>query len=87
MLATAYPQLTVGSTFFILVAFPLFFRSALLQPVNALIAGVKQVEHHDLTVVVPVRFNDEAEFSGASSEINPTPFHLLTNQLQTQPLC
>lgn len=51
--------LTVAGSLFILLAFPLFFRTFLIQPLNALVGGVRAVNEGNLSVQVPLRFPDE----------------------------
>ena len=47
------------STFLILGIFPLFFRTSLIKPLQALLQGVRRVDEGDLDARVPVRVNDE----------------------------
>ena len=49
----------LASTFIILVVFPLFFRTSLIKPLEALLRGVRRVDEGDLDTPVPVRVNDE----------------------------
>lgn len=49
----------LGSALFILVFFPLFFRVSLVEPLDALLRGVDQVDQGQREVQLPVRFNDE----------------------------
>ncbi len=46
----------------ILLVFPSFFKSILVDPLHALLEGVKQVKQGRLSVAVPVRSNDEIGF-------------------------
>lgn len=50
------------SNLFIMVIFPLFFRSKIIAPLNRLLQGVTQANTGDLNVVVPVSQNDEIGF-------------------------
>ena len=49
----------LGSALFILIIFPLFFRSSLVNPLGALLKGVDEVDEGRRDVEIPVRFNDE----------------------------
>ena len=49
----------IGSALFILIFFPLFFRVSLVEPLDALLSGVDEVEHGKREIELPVRFNDE----------------------------
>ena len=51
--------LILGSSFFIIVVYPLFFRLSLVKPLAALLEGVHQVNEGNLDTQVPVRVNDE----------------------------
>jgi len=46
----------------ILAVFPSFFKSILVNPLQELLEGVKQVKQGRLSTAVPVRFNDEIGF-------------------------
>lgn len=48
--------------FVVLVLFPLFFKSSLVNPLNNLLSGVEKVNKGDLDVVVPVKVRDEIGF-------------------------
>ncbi|WP_167481403.1 SpoIIE family protein phosphatase [Leptospira kemamanensis] len=50
----------------LLVVFPLFFRSALVNPLYALLAGVEKVNQGNLEVEVPIKVNDEIGFLAES---------------------
>ena len=50
------------SSFFILVIFPLFFRSNLILPLERLLAGVRQADQGDLSISVPLTHNDEVGY-------------------------
>lgn len=56
----------LGSVFFIIVVFPLFFRESLVKPLNRLLDGVRKVNEGDLGVVVPVQVEDEIGFLSGS---------------------
>ena len=56
----------LGSAFFIIYIFPLFFRSNLIRPLDRLLAGVRQVDAGDLDVSVPVTHNDEVGYLTAA---------------------
>jgi class 3 adenylate cyclase/HAMP domain-containing protein len=49
----------IGATLFVLIFFPVFFRLSLVEPLNALLRAVDQVDAGFLDVEVPVRYNDE----------------------------
>ncbi len=48
--------------FVVLILFRFFFHGALVSPLNALLAGVRQVNEGDLDVEVPVKVEDEIGF-------------------------
>ncbi|RHX87717.1 SpoIIE family protein phosphatase [Leptospira stimsonii] len=48
--------------FVVLVLFPLFFKSSLVNPLNNLLSGVEKVNKGDLDVQVPVKVRDEIGF-------------------------
>ncbi|MDF3818458.1 SpoIIE family protein phosphatase [Leptospira sp. 96542] len=50
----------------LLVVFPLFFRSALVNPLYSLLAGVEKVNQGNLEVEVPIQVNDEIGFLAES---------------------
>ncbi|MCW7460827.1 SpoIIE family protein phosphatase [Leptospira limi] len=50
----------------LLVVFPLFFRSALVNPLYALLAGVEKVNQGNLEVEVPIKVNDEIGYLAES---------------------
>jgi signal transduction histidine kinase len=50
------------SAFFIVLIFPWFFTSSLIDPLERLLSGVRQADAGDLEVVVPVTHNDEVGF-------------------------
>ncbi len=52
--------------FTLLFLFPLFFRGALVSPLNDLLSGVEMVNAGDLTVKVPVKVQDEVGFLATS---------------------
>jgi DNA-binding NarL/FixJ family response regulator/signal transduction histidine kinase len=51
--------LVVLSSLFLVMALPLLIRVNLVKPLNALLAGIKQVEDGDLDVEMPVAYWDE----------------------------
>jgi signal transduction histidine kinase len=65
------------SNLFILVIFPLFFRSKIITPLNRLLQGVTQANTGDLSVAVPVLQNDEIGFLTQS-------FNAMIASIQTQ---
>ncbi|TGN17140.1 SpoIIE family protein phosphatase [Leptospira idonii] len=50
----------------LLVVFPLFFRSTLVNPLYSLLAGVEKVNQGNLEVEVPIQTNDEIGFLAES---------------------
>ncbi|MCW7468911.1 SpoIIE family protein phosphatase [Leptospira kanakyensis] len=50
----------------LLIIFPLFFRSALVNPLYALLAGVEKVNQGNLEVEVPIKVNDEIGYLAES---------------------
>jgi class 3 adenylate cyclase/HAMP domain-containing protein len=56
----------MGSVFFVIIVFPLFFRESLVKPLNRLLDGVRKVNEGDLGVVVPVQVEDEIGFLSGS---------------------
>ena len=52
----------VGAALFVFLFFPYFFKESLVKPLNALLDGVRKVNDGDLSVVVPVRVEDEIGF-------------------------
>lgn len=58
--------LILASSLFILVGFPIMFYVSLVNPLNALLRGVRRVEAGDYTGQVPVRYTDEIGFLTAA---------------------
>ncbi len=58
--------LIISSTILILLIFPLYFRSSLVRPLKALLAGVKKVNAGDYTAAVPVKNDDEIGYLAES---------------------
>ncbi|PJZ69289.1 histidine kinase [Leptospira perolatii] len=56
----------LGTTVFILIAFPFLLRVSLVVPLNKLLSGVEKVNHGDLTVNVPIKAMDEVGFLSLS---------------------
>jgi signal transduction histidine kinase/CheY-like chemotaxis protein len=54
--------LIIGSSLFVLVGVPIFFRVNLIRPLHALIEGVKQVNAGNLAVEIPRQYHDEIGF-------------------------
>jgi DNA-binding NarL/FixJ family response regulator/signal transduction histidine kinase len=54
--------LILGSSALIVVSFPLLLQLALVNPLNALLSGVRQLEGGDYAIDVPVRYSDEIGF-------------------------
>ncbi|HNT75058.1 MAG TPA: ATP-binding protein [Anaerolineae bacterium] len=71
----------LGSMVVVLLIFPLFFRSNLVRPLEALVDGIKQVNRGDLTVSVPVQFHDEIGFLTQSFNGMVNSIHTSNQQL------
>ncbi|TGK01085.1 HAMP domain-containing protein [Leptospira semungkisensis] len=56
----------LGTTVFILIAFPILLRVSLIHPLNKLLSGVEKVNHGDLNVNVPIKAMDEVGFLSLS---------------------
>ncbi len=56
----------LGTTVFILIAFPILLRVSLVNPLNKLLSGVEKVNHGDLNVNVPIKTMDEVGFLSLS---------------------
>ena len=54
--------LVLLSSLLIILIFPLFFRTALLDPLEQLSGGVKQANEGNLDIQVPVQYDDEIGF-------------------------
>jgi signal transduction histidine kinase len=54
--------LTLGAIVLFLLLVPLFIQASLVQPLNALQAGVRRVDEGDLHTSIPVRISDEIGF-------------------------
>ena len=58
----ALATLIVLGSLFILVGFPRFFQTNLIEPLDALLTGMKEVNRDNLNVAAKVRYNDEIGF-------------------------
>ncbi|MBI5030502.1 MAG: response regulator [Chloroflexi bacterium] len=58
--------LTIAASLAVILVFPLFFRTNLIQPLNNLLDGVRQVNTGRRDVSVPVQFQDEVGFLTSS---------------------
>lgn len=58
--------IALGTTVFILIAFPILLRVSLVTPLNRLLSGVEKVNHGDLNVNVPIKTMDEVGFLSLS---------------------
>jgi len=65
------------SSLFILIIFPLFFRTSITNPLNRLLRGVTQANDGDLSVSVPISQDDEIGFLTQS-------FNSMIASIQTQ---
>jgi PAS domain S-box-containing protein len=54
--------MVVLAVFIILLVFPLFFKSVLVKPLQALLEGMRKVKQGRWSGAVPVRYNDEIGF-------------------------
>lgn len=66
----------------VLALYPLFFRGALVNPLNNLLSGVEMVNAGDLTVHVPVKVHDEIGFLAGSFNSMVTSIRDAREQLQ-----
>ncbi|MBI5295733.1 MAG: response regulator [Chloroflexi bacterium] len=91
---TPLAWLVVLSSLFLVMALPLLIRVNLVQPLNALLAGIKQVEDGDLDVEMPVAYWDEigsltSSFNSMTLQLRSLVTHLeqrvaeRTQQLQS----
>jgi signal transduction histidine kinase/HAMP domain-containing protein len=76
--------LTLISSVFILLVFPVFFDNVLVQPIRNLLDGIHQVNRGDLETNIQPRFHDEIgsltiSFNGMVDSLNS-----LTNSLQQE---
>lgn len=64
----AWPLVIVifSACFFIMIGFNLFFKGALMRPINALIEGLKEVHNDNFDARVKVRVEDEIGFMAKS---------------------
>jgi signal transduction histidine kinase/HAMP domain-containing protein len=69
--------LVVGSSLLIVVIFPIFFRRNLVNPLNSLLAGVREINAGNLETTMPVQYHDEIGFLTQS-------FNDMTTQLRRQ---
>jgi signal transduction histidine kinase len=81
----------LGGSLFILLVFPVFFRTTLIQPLEHLLAGVRQVDAGRLDIVVPVTYPDEIGFltaafnkTTAARQIAETELRQLNLTLETR---
>jgi nitrate/nitrite-specific signal transduction histidine kinase len=58
--------LVLGSTAFVLIVFPIFFRATIFEPLARLLEGVRAANEGKLDVVVKPSFNDEIGFLSQS---------------------
>ncbi|TGK14128.1 HAMP domain-containing protein [Leptospira fletcheri] len=56
----------LGTSVFILIAFPILLRVSLVKPLNDLLSGVEKVNHGNLDVNVPIKTMDEVGFLSLS---------------------
>lgn len=52
----------IGATLFMVIGFPIFFRITLVNPLAALVTGVRRVNDGDLTATVAQQYTDEIGF-------------------------
>ena len=72
------------SSAFVLLFFPLFFRRTLVQPLENLLMGIKQVNKGDLEILIPKSFNDE--IGSLTDSFNTMTRSLKVSQIQQQDL-
>ena len=58
--------LIFGSSLFVLIVFPRFFRTSLIRPLDRLLDGVRQADGGGLDVQVPITYQDEVGFLTAA---------------------
>lgn len=59
-------HIIISAFFFILIGFSLFFRGALMKPINALVQGLKEIHNNNFDARVPVQVEDEIGFMAKS---------------------
>ncbi len=64
----AWPLVSIifSAYFFILIGFSLFFRGALMKPINALVGGLKAIHNNNFDARVEVQVEDEIGFMAKS---------------------
>lgn len=60
--AVGFLYLLILGSLFILLVFPRFFKKTLVNPLNALLNGVRQANANSLDVAIPVQYEDEIGF-------------------------
>jgi diguanylate cyclase (GGDEF)-like protein len=73
--------LVLGGSLVILVGLPLLFDSALVQPLELLLAGVRKMDGGKLDVQLPVRYNDEIGVLTAAFNNMVAQLHSLVGDL------
>jgi serine phosphatase RsbU (regulator of sigma subunit)/HAMP domain-containing protein len=72
----------LAASVFILVGFPLFFHFSLIKPIHNLQKGIRQIEAGNLSVSVPVQFNDEIGYLTGGFNQMAGQLHDLVNNLE-----
>ena len=86
MIVSRWLFLILASSAFILLVFPLFFRRTLVEPLENLLYGVRQVNQGKLDTDVSVRFNDEIGFLTQSFNKMVRSLKELTHLLENRAL-
>ncbi len=74
------------SSLLIILIFPFFFRTALLDPLDSLLNGVKTANDGDLNIQVAVQYDDEIGFLTQSFNRMVRSIHDLTHQIESKAL-
>jgi nitrate/nitrite-specific signal transduction histidine kinase len=75
-------MIIVLSSFFVLFTFPLFFRNAIIFPIESLIKGIKVVNAGDFNIEVAVQNHDEIGYLTTSFNQMTKSLNYLTQELQ-----
>ena len=85
-LVATFITLVLLSSLLIILVFPFFFRTALLDPLGMLLAGVKLANEGDLDIQVAVQYDDEIGFLTRSFNQMVASLNKLTRQLESKAL-
>ncbi|MFQ5434968.1 MAG: histidine kinase, partial [Anaerolineae bacterium] len=75
---------TLGSSLFILIGFPLFFRVNLVEPLNTLLKSVRQINAGNLETEVTVMYRDEIGFLAESFNAATAKQRTLVSDLEAR---